>query len=117
MGSQAAPSFPYAFCRYAALERVCPVAGFLRLKVAVMSTTHLRYPQWQEALLQVVVEMKPDGLMEKVKIAETAISKRLRELENIPGCNEERLALYNAVSTLRVLKNVMIQSHSWEGRT
>jgi hypothetical protein len=92
------------------------MAGFLRQKVAVMSTTHLRYPQWQEALCQVVVEMKPDGLMEKVKIAETAIAQRLRELESIPGRTEERVTLYNAVSTLRVLKNVLIQSHSWEGR-
>jgi hypothetical protein len=91
------------------------MAGFLRQKVAVMSTTHLRYPQWQEALLQVVVEMKPDGLMEKIKIAETAISQRLRQLESNPGSKEERVALYNAVSTLRVLKSVLVQSHSWEG--
>jgi len=65
--------------------------------------------------LQVVVEMKPDGLMEKIKIAETAISQRLRQLESNPGSKEERVALYNAVSTLRVLKSVLVQSHSWEG--
>jgi hypothetical protein len=91
------------------------MAGFLRQKVAVMSTTHLPYPQWQEAFWQVVMEMKPDGLMEKIKIAETAISQRLRELEINPAYKEERIALYNAVSTLRVLKSVLIQPHGWEG--
>jgi hypothetical protein len=113
-GTASRSPFPNAFCRYAALERVCPMAGFLRQKVAVMSITRLPYSQWREALLQVGMEMKSDSLTEKIKIAETAISQRLRELESNPGCKEERVALYNAVSTLRVLKSVLIQSHTWE---
>ena len=90
------------------------MAGFLRQKVAGMNTMRLPHPQWQVALLQVVMEMKSGSLMEKIKIAETAISERLRELESNLGSNEERVALYNAVSTLRVLKSVLIQSHTWE---
>ena len=46
-----------------------------------MSTTQLRFPQRQKPLLQAVMETKPDSLMEKIKIAETAIAQRLRELE------------------------------------
>jgi hypothetical protein len=91
------------------------MAGLLRHKGNTMTASDLPYPQWQKPLLHVMMEMKPVSLMEKVKIAETAISQRLRELENNPGWKEERVALYNAVSTLRVLKSVLIQSHSWEG--
>jgi len=79
-----------------------------------MNASDLPYPQWQKPLLQVVMEMKPVGLMEKIKIAEIAISQRLRELESNPGYKEERVALYNAVSTLRVLKSVLVQPHGWE---
>ena len=75
-----------------------------------MGATQLRYPQWQEPLLQAVMETKPDSLLEKIQIAETAISQRLRELEGNPGSKEERVALRDAVSTLRVLKRVLIQS-------
>lgn len=75
-----------------------------------MSATQLRYPQWQGPLLQAVMETKPDSLLEKIQIAETATSQRLRELDNNPASKEERVALSDAVSTLRVLKSVLIQS-------
>jgi hypothetical protein len=75
-----------------------------------MGVTQLRYPQWQEPLLRAVMETKPDSLMEKIQIAETAISQRLRELDSNPSSKEEWVALSDAVSTLRVLKSVLIQS-------
>ena len=75
-----------------------------------MGATQLRYPQWQEPLLQAVMETKPDSLMEKIQIAESAISQRLRELDSNPSSKEEWVALSDAVSTLRVLKSVLIQS-------
>jgi len=90
------------------------MVGLLSLKGNRMNASDLPYPQWQKPLLQVVMEMKPVGLMEKIKIAEIAISQRLRELESNPGYKEERVALYNAVSTLRVLKSVLVQPHGWE---
>ena len=52
-----------------------------------MTTSDLPYPLWQMPLLQVVMEMKPNSLIEKIKIAETAVAQRLRELENKP-CGE-----------------------------
>jgi hypothetical protein len=75
-----------------------------------MGATQLRYPQWQEPLLQAVMETRPDSLLGKIQIAETAISQRLRELDSEPASKEERVALSDAVSTLRVLKRVLIQS-------
>lgn len=79
-----------------------------------MSATQLRYPLWQEPLLKAVMETKPDSLMEKTQIAEKAISQRLRELEGNSGSKEERAALHDAVSTLRVLKSTLIQSDGLE---
>lgn len=75
-----------------------------------MSATQLRYPLWQEPLLQAVMETKPDSLMEKIQIAEEAISQRLGELQDNSGSKEETAALHDAVSTLRVLKSTLIQS-------
>ena len=74
-----------------------------------MSASHLPYPRWQQSLLQAVLETKPDGLMEKLKIAEIAISGRLRELEGNPGRKGERVALYDAISRIRDLKEVLIE--------
>ena len=54
--------------------------------------------------------MKPNSLIKKIKIAETAVAQRLRELENKPCGKEERVALHNAVSILRDLKSVLTQS-------
>ena len=79
-------------------------------KGKTMSASVLPYPQWQKPLLQAVMETRPDSLMEKIKISETAISERVRELESNPGRKEERAALYNAISTLKALKKVLIQS-------
>jgi hypothetical protein len=86
------------------------MAGLVRQKGKTMGATQLRYPQWQEPLLQAVMETKPDSLIEKIQIAETAISQRLRELDSDPASKEERVALSDAVLTLRVLKRVLVQS-------
>jgi len=60
------------------------------------------------------MEMKPEILMLKLMMAETAISDRLRDLEGRPGWKDERLALYDAVARLRDLKKVLLESSSVE---
>jgi hypothetical protein len=95
MGPQDIPSFPYAFRRCAALERVYSLAGLVRQKGKTIGATQLRYPRWQEPLLRAVMETKPDSLMEKIQIADTAISQRLRELESNQRSKEERATLWS----------------------
>jgi len=77
-----------------------------------MTVSDLPYPQWQKPLLQAVMELKPDSLTENIKIAETAIAQRLRacERERNSKSEEEWVALRDAASTLKVLKNVLSQS-------
>jgi hypothetical protein len=79
-----------------------------------MGASELLYPQWQNLVLRAVMEIKPDSLMEKIQTAEKAIPQRLRELEGNPGWKEERVALHNAVQTLRALKRGLIQSDNLE---
>lgn len=86
------------------------MAGLLRQEGNTMRAAQLRYPKWQEPLLRAVMETKTDSLMEKIQIAEKAISQRLRELEGDPGSIEERIALHSAVSNLRFLKSVLMPS-------
>ena len=92
-----------------------PYGRIVAPKGKTMTTSDLPYPLWQMPLLQVVMEMKPNSLIKKIKIAETAVAQRLRELENKPCGKEERMALHNAVSTLRDLKSVLTQSDNLEG--
>ena len=79
-----------------------------------MSASYLPYPQWLKPLLNAVMEMKPEILILKLKVAETAISDRLRDVENRPGWKNERLALYDAVARLTDLKKVLLESTSLE---
>jgi len=77
-----------------------------------MSASDLLCPRWRKLTLQAVIEMKPNNMTEKIKIAEIAIAQRLRELEGNPGLKDERDGLHNAVQTLRNLESVVIS----EGR-
>jgi hypothetical protein len=90
------------------------MAGSVRQKGKTMTTGDLPYPLWQIPLMQVVMEMKPKNLIEKIKIAETAIAGRLAELGSQPCCKQERVALHDAASTLRVLKTVLTQPDDFE---
>ena len=84
-----------------------PYGRVLHQKGNTMTATGLQYPQWQKPLLRAVLEIKPDTLIDKIKISETAISQRLAELENNVCCKEERLALQDAVSILQKLKSAL----------
>jgi spore germination cell wall hydrolase CwlJ-like protein len=60
------------------------------------------------------METNPDSLVEKIQTAEKALSARLRELEAKPESTEEKVALHDAVSTLRALKSALTQSEGQE---
>ena len=100
---------PYAFRGCAACDRGVYPSGCCA-KGTTMSATRLPYPLWQGPLLQAVMETGSESLLRKIQIAEKAISQRLRELAGDPGSKEERIALHDAVSTLRALKSALIQS-------
>lgn len=72
--------------------------------IDVSMNDNLKYP-WQSPLLAAVTEFNPNQLTKKIAAAEDAIAERLLELNGSTN-PEERLALHDAQSTLRVLKVV-----------
>lgn len=66
----------------------------------------MKYPQWQHALQDVVLERDPEELRAKVQKVESEIFERLQDLSCYRNRQErqEREALCDALSTLRTLK-------------
>ncbi len=61
----------------------------------------VKYP-WQQFVLDAFMELRPDSLPAKINAAERAISARLCE-PNTPGRSRNRIALRDALRSLRVL--------------
>lgn len=77
----------------------------------------IRYPQWQGAWQDALLELDPKKLHQKVSDAEAAIYKRLQELsKDSIDHHEERLALSDAVSGLRTLKVEQLKFPDWNSK-
>jgi hypothetical protein len=72
--------------------------------VAEASSDELKYPEWQAAVQEAVLEFKIDSLQERIAAAEAAINCRLRELSISSDCHAERQAIQDALNLLRLLK-------------
>jgi hypothetical protein len=66
-------------------------------------TIVLKYPSWQEPYRAAVTEINPELLKQKIAAAEQAVKLRLKELENSADGREERIALTDALTKLRIL--------------
>jgi hypothetical protein len=64
----------------------------------------LRFPQWQGLYHAAVLEIDPHKLLERVQAAESALLKRLEALPEISENVDERLAIFDAMATLRFLR-------------
>ena len=63
----------------------------------------LRYPEWQVEYTEALLEADPSKVLERLKAAEAAISKRLEFLVG-ESDNGEGRAIQNALHTLQMLK-------------
>ena len=68
-----------------------------------MSDIVLKYPSWQEPYRAAVIETNPELFKQKIAVAEQAVKLRLEELENSADHRDERTALTDALTTLRIL--------------
>jgi hypothetical protein len=66
--------------------------------------TQLRYPKWQQALQQAILELDPDKLQERVVEAERVILDRVLEIQQAENGVDERIAIDDGLSLLRTLK-------------
>ena len=68
-----------------------------------MNQIVLKYPSWQEPYRAAVVETNPKLRKQKIATAEQAATLRVQEVENRADHYEERVALTDALTTLRIL--------------
>ena len=64
----------------------------------------LKDPQWRAAFAKALIEVDASRVNERVAIAEAAIVSRLRTILQEPDNRAERLALADALASLRILK-------------
>jgi len=62
------------------------------------------YPQWQKQLHEALLELDKERLKERVALAESVISERLRSIALHDNHRAERQALADALTSLRILK-------------
>lgn len=64
----------------------------------------LKFPEWQQALQDVILERDGKTLDRKIEDAQRLISLRFLHLQHQRDCLEERQALTDALYLLRLLK-------------
>jgi hypothetical protein len=78
-----------------------------------MSDEGLKYPEWQGLLRDAILEFGPQELSTKVQKVETAIFERMQALSGDSDHHNERVALADALATLRILKNEKLGFPDW----
>lgn len=69
-----------------------------------MEDTGLRFPEWQTPLQEVILEFNREKLPGKIQNMEQALNERLRQLSMASDGLEERTAISDALSLLRIIK-------------
>jgi hypothetical protein len=64
----------------------------------------LRFPVWQTFCMDAVREFDPSQFLVRIDRAETAVLRRAKQLKNSTNDEDERLAVEDALKSLRFLK-------------
>ena len=65
---------------------------------------NLKFPEWQAPLQDLILEFDRETMLRKMPEVETRIIERLRSLSRDGEAQDERTALNDALSVIRVLK-------------
>jgi hypothetical protein len=76
----------------------------------------LKFPQWEGAWQEALLELDPNKLHDKIVVAEAAIFTRLQELSDDSDHHEERTVLGGAISRMRTLKMEILNFPDWKSR-
>jgi hypothetical protein len=74
----------------------------------------LKFPEWQAPLQEVILEFDREKLPEKIQKVETLIFERLQQLRQESDGRNEREAINNALSILRVIKRDKLGFPDWK---
>lgn len=80
-----------------------------------MDNAELKFPEWQASLQEVVLEFDHEKLPGKIQRVETVIFERLQQLsQNGEDHLDERTAIYDALSLLRIIKRDKLEFPDWK---
>lgn len=79
-----------------------------------MSGEEMKFPEWQEPVRALREESDPDTLFEKVHNVELLILERLQVVFRGSDGRGERVALAEALHTLRVIKRDKLGFPDWQ---
>ncbi|HEY1470976.1 MAG TPA: hypothetical protein VGF61_18195 [Candidatus Acidoferrum sp.] len=69
-----------------------------------MSDGALKFPQWQAPLQDLILESDPEKLAEKARAVEALLFARLQQLDHDTDNRDEKVALQDALSIVRIMK-------------
>jgi hypothetical protein len=69
-----------------------------------MTDGPLKFPQWQAPLQDLILEFDPVELTEKIAVVEALLFARLRQLNHAAENRDEKIALQDALSVVRIMK-------------
>lgn len=72
--------------------------------------TELKFPQWQAPLQDLILEFDPVKLEEKIRTVETLLFDRLQQLDHGNGGRDEKTALQDALSIIRIMQRDRLDS-------
>ena len=78
-----------------------------------MSESELKYPSWQSALQEAILEFDRETLAKKIQEVETLMFERLQEMSSDPDHHDERQALADGTSILRGLEKARLSYPDW----
>jgi hypothetical protein len=70
-----------------------------------MTDGPLKFPQWQAPLQELILEFDPVELAEKVRAVEALLFARLQQLNHDTERRDEKIALQDALSIVRIMKH------------
>ena len=74
----------------------------------------LKYPEWQSPFQEALLEVDREKLQSKMMKAEEAIFQRMQQLAGSSDSEAERLAIADAIASLRVLKTEKLNYPDWK---
>jgi hypothetical protein len=80
----------------------------------VKTTVSLRYPQWEKSYQEALLEPDKDKLRDKVHVAEWRMFQRLQQLASSDDHHGERIAIEDALSSLRRIERNILDYPDWE---
>jgi hypothetical protein len=70
----------------------------------------LKFPQWQAPLQDLILEFDAVKLEEKIRTVETLLFDRLQQLDHGNGGRDEKIALQDALSIIRIMQRDRLDS-------